>query len=111
MKFVFQKMHLFADHLYALIVNPVEMQLQVTEDTARIVGSGFGRDIEGAFSLLVYDWRAVIVLDRADVDLPPGEYYVMLDGERVIAGKDEVFCVLPNGAVVVEVVGDKKESI
>ena len=62
MPFAFQKMQLEAGSLFALISTWTEMQLIVSEDAATISGYGYSDAIAGAFSVLVFDCDASVVI-------------------------------------------------
>ena len=110
MRFAFQNMRLEADSLYALVANPVEMQLQVTDGEAVIVGYGYPREIAGAFTELVLDWEATILPNEDEFDLEPGEYDLLMVNEELFACKDQEKQAIPDMAVVVEVVrGEEQE--
>lgn len=104
MKYAFQKMRLEARSLYALIQTWAEMRLAVTEDSAAITGYGYTYDIAGAFSDLVLDWEATILLRRDGLNLRPGEYDLLTLGEELYAFRDQRQYPVPDGPVVVEVV-------
>ena len=55
MKYAFQKIQLEAGSLLALIDTWAEMQLQVTDTSAKIIGYGFAPDIAEAFTTLVLE--------------------------------------------------------
>ena len=104
MKYAFQKMRLEADSLYSLINNWVETHLTVTEGAAIIIGYGYAYEIAGAFSNLVLDWEATIVLPRAELELENGEYDLIMLKEKLYACRNQQKFLLPDGPVVVEVV-------
>lgn len=110
MKYAFQKMRLEADSFYALINNWVETQLIVTESSARIIGYGYAYEIAGAFSDLVLDWEAAILLPRQELGLETGSYDLsMLEG-RLFAFKDQQRFPLADRPVIVEVVSAEEED-
>ena len=109
MKYAFQKMRLEADSLYALINNWVETHLTVTEGAAAIIGYGYAYDIAGAFSNLVLDWEATIILPRAELDLENGEYDLIMLEEELYACRNQQKYRLPDMAVAVEVVSVPEE--
>ncbi|MCO6488459.1 MAG: hypothetical protein J5I98_08580 [Phaeodactylibacter sp.] len=104
MKYAFQKMRLEADSLYALINNWVETHLTVKEDTAVIIGYGYAYEIAGAFSNLVLDWEATIILPREELDLENGEYDLIILEKELYACRNQQKYLLPDMAVTVEVV-------
>ncbi|MCB9040363.1 MAG: hypothetical protein H6557_27380 [Lewinellaceae bacterium] len=107
MKYAFQKMRLEADSLYALINNWVETHLTVTEGAAVIIGYGY--EIAGAFSNLVLDWEATVLLPRAGLELENGEYDLIMLGEELYACRKQQKYLLPDLAVTVEVVSVPEE--
>ena len=109
MKYAFQKMRLEADSLYALINNWVETHLTVTEGAAVIIGYGYAYEIAGAFSNLVLDWEATVLLPRAGLELENGEYDLIMLGEELYACRNQQKYLLPDLAVTVEVVSVPEE--
>jgi hypothetical protein len=103
MPFAFTYMRLEASSLYTLIANTAELQLTVGEETARITGYGFAFDIEEAFSTLVLDWEATVLLDRAKTGLPGGEYDLIYLEDRLYATRNQQKFPLPDLPVEVEV--------
>ena len=105
MKYAFQKMRLEAKSLYALIQIWAEMHLTVADDsTAIIIGYGYTYDIAGAFSDLVLDWEATILLPKENLNLEPGEYDLFMVGEALYAFRDQQQFSIPDMPVVVVVV-------
>ncbi len=103
-------MRLEAGSLYALINNWVETQLVVTESSARIIGYGYAHEIAGAFSDLVLDWEATIVLPRQELSLETGEYDLFMLEEGLYAFKDQQRFPLADQPVVVEVVSVEEKD-
>ena len=110
MKYAFQKMRLEADSFHALINNWVETQLVVTDSSARIIGYGYAYEIAGAFSDLVLDWEAAILLPRQELGLEAGEYDLSMLEEGLYAFKDQHRFPLADRPVVVEVVSVGEED-
>lgn len=73
---------------WALINNWVETQLIVTESSARIIGYGYAYEIAGAFSDLVLDWEATILLSQ-EPGLEAGQYDLSMLDEGLFAFKDQ----------------------
>jgi hypothetical protein len=109
MKYAFQKMRLEAPNFYALINNWVETQLIVTETGARIIGYGYAYEIAGAFSDLVLDWEATILLSQ-EPDLESGQYNLYMLDEGLFAFKDQQRFPVADQPVVVEVVSVEGED-
>ena len=110
MKYAFQKMRLEADSFYALINNWVETQLVVTDSSACIIGYGYAYEIAGAFSDLVLDWEATILLPRQALGLEAGEYDLSMLEEGLFAFKGQQRFPLADRPVVVEVVSVEEED-
>ncbi len=103
MKYAFTKMQLEAPSFYKLIMNWVETQLIVTEDSARIIGYGYYYEITGAFSDLVLDWEATIRLPQHP-GLEPGEYELgMMEEDQLYAFRNQQRYPIVDSPVVVEV--------
>ncbi len=103
MKYAFTKMRLEAPSFYKLIMNWVETQLIVTPDSARIIGDGYYYEIAGAFSDLVLDWEATILLPEHP-GLETGEYDLAMVEDQLHAFRNQQGYPLADGPVVVEVV-------
>lgn len=86
------------------------MQLEVTDTEARIVGTGYGQEIGGAFSLLVFDWEATIYLDRAELALDPGDYRLQFVDAQLRATRDQRGYAVPDQGVRVVVVSVVEEE-
>lgn len=109
MKYAFQKMRLEADSFYALINNWVETHLTVTEGAAVIIGYGYAYEIARAFSNLVLDWEATIILPREELELENGEYDLIMLEKELYACRNQQKYLLPDGPAVVEVVSVPEE--
>ncbi len=109
MKYAFQKMRLEAQSLYALIQTWAEMHLTLTEDSATITGYGYTYDIAGAFSDLVLDWEATILLPRDRLDFALGEFDLLTVGEELYAFRNQQQYPVPDGPVILEVVSMPEE--
>lgn len=103
-------MQLEAGGFFDLINTWAEMQLVVTEDSAKIIGDGYTHEIAEAFTILVFDWEASIPLSREDLDLPEGSYDLIRDEEVVYACKDQQSHPLADRPVTVEVVSAPEEE-
>ncbi len=101
MRFAFTSMRLEAPSLYKLIMKWVETQLIVTENDARIIGYGYYYEIAGAFSDLVFDWEATILLPHPGLE--PGEYELNTIDGQLYAFRNRQRYSIPDGPVVVEV--------
>ena len=88
----------------------METQLIVTESSARIIGYGYAYEIAGAFSDLVLDWEATILLPRQALGLETGEYDLSMLEEGLFAFKDQQRFPLADQRVVVEVVEVEEED-
>ena len=88
----------------------METQLIVTESSARIIGYGYAYEIAGAFSDLVLDWEAAILLPRQELSLETGEYDLSMLEEGLFAFKDQQRFPLADQRVVVEVVEVEEEG-
>ena len=100
MKYAFTKMRLEAPSFYNLIMNWVEMQLVVTESSARIIGDGYYYEIAGAFSNLVLDWEATILLTQHP-RLETGEYDLGLMDDQLYAFRNQQRYPVPDSPVEV----------
>ncbi|MBK8654699.1 MAG: hypothetical protein KBG02_06965 [Haliscomenobacter sp.] len=109
MPFAFQKMQLEAGSLFALISTWTEMQLIVSEDAATIIGYGYSDEIAGAFSVLVFDWEATVLIPKEELDIPPGSYDLIRDKETLYACKEQQAYPLADRPVRVEVVSVPEE--
>jgi hypothetical protein len=105
MKHAFQTMRLKAASFQSLITNWAEMQLVVTTEAATLHGYGFAHDIAAAFSVLVLDWEAAILLPPAHLELPPGTYSLILLADGLFACQGQERFWVGDGEGVVEVVG------
>ena len=103
MPFAFRTMRLEAKSLYSLINTWVEMNLAVTEEAAIITGFGFAHDIAWAFTNLVFDWEASILLPKDGLGLATGDYKLTRFGEELYACRDQQKYLLADQPVVVEV--------
>ena len=103
MKFAFTTLQLEAPGFYDLIGTWAETQLRITDTDARITGYGYTPDIAAAFTALVLDWEARIILS-APAGLRPGEYdLIRRDDGIVYACRGQHSYPLPDGPVRVEV--------
>jgi hypothetical protein len=109
MKYAFQKIRLEAGSFYALINNWVETQLIVSDSGARIIGYGYAYEIAAAFSDLVLDWEAAILLSQ-EPGLETGQYDLSMLDEGLFAFKDQQRFPLADQPVVVEVVSVEEED-
>lgn len=103
MRFAFQQMQLQADSLFALIQTWAEMQLVLTEDSAEIIGFGYSPEISEAFTLLVFDWEATIILPEADLAIPIGSYDLIRQEDMLYACKEQRSYPLADCPVLVRV--------
>jgi hypothetical protein len=103
MKYAFKTLQLEAPGFYDLIGTWAETRLRVTDTDATIAGYGFTRDIAAAFTTLVLDWEARIILSAA-AGLSPGEYELIHREDGIVyACRGQQSYPLPDGAVRVEV--------
>lgn len=103
MPFAFQKMQLEADSLLALVSTWAEMQLIVEETSATIIGYGYTDEIAEAFTILVFDWEATIILDRSQLEIPIGSYDLIRSDDQLFACKDQQSFILMDQPVKVAV--------
>lgn len=104
MQFAFQKMRLETESYQSIIGAWVEMQLQVTPETAVLIGYGFTPEVAEGFTLLVLDWEATVTLPREGINLETGHYGLILIDEELYACRDQQKYRLADGPAVVEVV-------
>lgn len=108
MKYAFKKMRLEADRLVPLVTDWAEMQLIVTDERAIIRGFGFAQDIAEAFSALLLDWDATVLLRHYPRDLAPGTYDLTVIGEDIYVIQSARKFLVPDGPVVVETVANSR---
>lgn len=100
----FQQLQLEAPSLYALIETWADTQLLISEEEARIVGTGYPQGIAEAFSTLVFDWEATTFLLRETLPLAEGAYDLILKDGQLSACRGRESVLIKDQPVQVEVV-------
>jgi hypothetical protein len=99
----FDYLRLRAESLYALIAQPIELELVVTDDSALLTGSGFREAVAAVFRTLIPDWRAVIRLQDEAMPLAPGTYSLLFQDQLLFAWRECDSCPIADGPVTLEV--------
>ncbi len=103
MKYSFRNLRLKADSLYAIVSAWSDMKLLVSPQSARIINAGFSHEVAQAFSTLVMDWEASVLLPKEKLPLEIGLYDLILIKNSLYACREQHHYLLGDMDVVVEV--------
>lgn len=99
----FEYLRLRVESLYALIAQPIELELIVTENSVLLAGGGYRNAVTGVLHTLIPDWRAIVRLSGGALPLTPGVYSLLFQDHLLFAWRDRQSFPIADGPVVMEV--------